>query len=203
MLNVYAPGLTKKMFNLSNFINSNLSMVIAPAGYGKTHTIVQCVNQYDGCKKILILTHTHAGIAAIKDKLKRKNIPVSKYDVSTICSYTIMLMQDYHINKEDVPCIENTKEFYPFALNTARRCLRSKPVQAIIQARYDHLIVDEYQDCSTDHHLFIKDLSRLLKTHILGDYMQSIFTFNGPVVDLNSPEMMVGFWENQQQLDTP
>lgn len=39
-------------------------MLIAPAGYGKTYTIAECVAMGDG--KSLILTHTNAGVAALK-----------------------------------------------------------------------------------------------------------------------------------------
>ena len=50
-------------------------MVIAPAGFGKTYTIAECVASYRGEKQVLVLTHTHAGIASLKEKFQLKNIP--------------------------------------------------------------------------------------------------------------------------------
>ena len=47
------------------FVDSDKSLLVAPAGYGKTFTIVECLKHTTG--KQLILTHTHAGIAAIKE----------------------------------------------------------------------------------------------------------------------------------------
>ena len=52
-------------------------MVIAPAGFGKTYTIAECIASYRGEKRVLVLTHTHAGIASLKEKFRLKNIPSS------------------------------------------------------------------------------------------------------------------------------
>ena len=62
------------MINLGSFLSENQSMIIAPAGYGKTHTIAECVNLDLSSKICLILTHTHAGIASTtkKNNVKRK-----------------------------------------------------------------------------------------------------------------------------------
>ena len=82
--------------------------------------------------------------------------------------------------------------------------LKAQPIKEIIKAKYSHLIVDEYQDCSTKHHNLIVELSSLIKTHILGDPMQGIFNFNGDsLVDLKSKEQMSGFIDNKQTLETP
>lgn len=43
--------------------------------------------------------------------------------------------------------------------------------------KYDHLIVDEYQDCTVGQHQMIMSLSTILHTHILGDPLQGIFDF--------------------------
>ena len=39
--------------DISAFLSADKSMVIAPAGYGKTHTIADCISHYTGNKKIL------------------------------------------------------------------------------------------------------------------------------------------------------
>ena len=44
------------MINLGSFLSENQSMIIAPAGYGKTHTIAECVNLDLSSKICLILT---------------------------------------------------------------------------------------------------------------------------------------------------
>ena len=53
--------------DISTFLSADKSMIIAPAGYGKTYTIAECIASYDGKKKILVLTHTHAGVASLRE----------------------------------------------------------------------------------------------------------------------------------------
>ena len=53
---------------IEEFLSFPKSLLISPAGYGKTYTIVQCVKEADG--KSLILTHTHARISVLKKALK-------------------------------------------------------------------------------------------------------------------------------------
>ena len=78
--------------NIEQFLSPNKSMIIAPAGYGKTHTIVDCLEKFQfEDKKILILTHTHAGIASIKTKSADRNIDPKIYEINTICSFTLNL----------------------------------------------------------------------------------------------------------------
>lgn len=58
------------MTDLNLFLSQCQSMIVAPAGYGKTHSIAECINICSGQKTCLILTHTHAGIASLKEKLQ-------------------------------------------------------------------------------------------------------------------------------------
>ena len=64
--------------DIDTFLSANKSMVIAPAGFGKTYTIAECIASYRGEKRVLVLTHTHAGIASLKEKFRLKNIPSSR-----------------------------------------------------------------------------------------------------------------------------
>ena len=56
--------------NTEDFISKDKSMLIAPAGYGKTHLITECLIHTTG--KQLILTYTHAGVASINEKIKNE-----------------------------------------------------------------------------------------------------------------------------------
>ena len=55
-----------------------------------------------------------------------------------------------------------------------------------IKSTYSGLFVDEYQDCTKKQHEIIKILAELIPTRILGDFLQGIFEFNEPTVDLTS-----------------
>jgi len=191
------------MPNLEKFLAKNKSMIIAPAGYGKTHTIVECVKLCTAEKKCLILTHTYAGIASIRDKMKREQVKCSKYLLETISSFALQCMNAFHIDKSSIPNIEDD-EYFNFAVDTAIRVLRSKPFKEVIKSSYSHLIVDEYQDCTQRHHKLILLLSNILPTHIFGDPLQGIFGFKGePLVDMESVEEVGGLNQNIDVLDTP
>lgn len=188
--------------NIEEFLTPNKSMIIAPAGYGKTHTIVDCLEQFQfEDKKILILTHTHAGIASIKDKITKRSIPSKKYDITTICSFALDLTLSF-VPESNLPDDSDMKEKFSIAQSLALRLLMAKPIQFVLRAKYEHVIVDEYQDCDTVQHALINRLGDIIKVHILGDAMQSIFGFNGTPVDLNS-DAVCAYREHLQELGIP
>jgi DNA helicase-2/ATP-dependent DNA helicase PcrA len=190
--------------NLEGFLTHNKSMIIAPAGYGKTHTIVNCVKLCKSEKKCLILTHTHAGIASIREKMKKEKVEPSKYSLETISSFTLQYTNTFHIDKSSIPNAENYKDYFNFAIETTMRILQSKPIKDVIKSSYSHLIVDEYQDCTRKQHQLILALSNILPTHILGDPLQGIFEFKDNfLVDMESDEEMAGLNQNMQKLSTP
>lgn len=166
----------------SAFVNGKKTMLLAPAGYGKTHTIVECLKYTTG--KQLILTHTHAGVAAIKEKIKAAGIENRKYHIETICSFAQKYVHAFY-TESDIPEQEN-KNYFPFIIEKASALFNIAQVKKVIEVTYSGLFVDEYQDCLKTQHQMIMVLSNLLPTHILGDHMQGIFNFNGEIVNFDS-----------------
>ena len=72
---------------LKNIFTHNAVKIIAPAGHGKTEMIVDMVEYAIG--RQLLLTHTHAGIDALRKRLKKRKVNPSKYTISTIASFCI------------------------------------------------------------------------------------------------------------------
>jgi DNA helicase-2/ATP-dependent DNA helicase PcrA len=70
--------------NYKDFISKDKSLLIAPAGYGKTYSLAESLLHTPPNEKQLILTHTHAGIASIKEKIKGFKISGEKYHIETI-----------------------------------------------------------------------------------------------------------------------
>ena len=190
------------MSEIETFINSEKSMIIAPAGYGKTHTIISVLKTHQDSKKMLVLTHTHAGVASIREKAKKENIDPTTYTLDTICSFALFITESFIMDKSRMPSPEDDN-YFSFAVQTATSLLNAKPIKDVLTCTYSHLIVDEYQDCTISQHQFIVMLSSMMKTHILGDPLQGIFDFNDPIVDMDSPQQMMGFIENKQTLNEP
>jgi hypothetical protein len=191
------------MFDHVTFTAIPKVMLIAPAGFGKTHTIAECIRHLAGKGKQLILTHTHAGIATIKDKLKIANISPSSYEVTTISSFAQKYVLAFYTGL-DVPGQDDSKRYYPFLIEKMIELVKLSPLKTIIQSTYSGLFVDEYQDCTIKQHGLIVLLSGLFPTRILGDFLQGIFDFNGErLVDMKNDNEMVEFSPSTHELQTP
>lgn len=164
------------------FVDRDKTLLIAPAGYGKTHTIVECLKYTT--ERQLILTHTHAGVASIKEKIKKFNIASNRYNVETISSFAQKYVNAFYTGI-DTPDQENSRDYHPFIIDKAIIIFKSNVIKNVITATYAGLFVDEYQDCTKPQHEMILALSESLKTHILGDPLQGIFDFNGDLVDFD------------------
>ncbi|MGC4100856.1 UvrD-helicase domain-containing protein [Ferruginibacter sp.] len=188
--------------NHKQFISVDKSMLIAPAGHGKTHSITECLLHTEG--KQLILTHTHAGVASINEKIKKNKLSPQKYHVETIAGYAQKYVQAY-CKKASVPDRDNTDIYYSFILEKAKSIIASPIISHSIKTTYTGLFVDEYQDCTIKQHELIQVLAKLLPTRILGDPLQGIFNFGGsiPMVDLGDAAQMGGFLSNSHKLEEP
>lgn len=163
---------------LDLFLSKSKSLLISPAGYGKTYTIVECVKKAPD--KSLVLTHTHAGIAAIKKKLLSADVPKDKYQVETITSYAQKYVKSFYTG--EIPPINEAK-YWQFVLGKAEQIFKISHIKKIIKASYKNIFIDEYQDCTISQHKMISALADILPTHILGDPLQGIMEFDEKLVD--------------------
>ena len=81
--------------------------------------------------------------------------------------------------------IVNDRAQYPRAMSNRDRALFRvvrlgiSAVRAVLDASYDRILVDEYQDCDLHQHALVNVLSEQLPTIVFGDRMQGIFGFRG------------------------
>lgn len=168
---------------LQEFVDGNKTYLIAPAGYGKTYIIVECLKYTTG--RQLILTHTHAGIASIREKIKNSQVSNDAYALETITGFVQKFVLAFYTGN-DLPEQDNGKAYHHFLIEKAKKIFAAPIVKQVLRATYKGLFVDEYQDCSKRQHELIMVLATVLPTHILGDPLQGIFDFNGPSVSMES-----------------
>lgn len=155
-------------------------LVAAPAGCGKTSLIAETLSRYTGAKPILVLTHTNAGVAALRVRLDGAGVPSKAYRLSTIDGWAIRLISTFPRRSAHDPAIlqlGTPESDYQNIRAAAAGLLRSGHVNDILAASYSRLIVDEYQDCSIYQHEMVVSASQILPTCVLGDRMQAIFSF--------------------------
>lgn len=146
--------------------------VIAPAGFGKTHLIAESTKFSD--KRQLILTHTHAGVDAIKRKLQKLEVNSKNYEVETIASYILKLCLSYPLNSGWTKDDPQGEEWETINVHCAS-LMEKQFIRKMIKASYGGAYIDEYQDCSFQQHKVIMSLAELVPTRILGDPFQAIF----------------------------
>lgn len=157
--------------------------VIAPAGYGKTHLIAKAIQA--GARRQLVLTHTYAGVNAIRRKMQLLRIPPSQYQIDTIASWALRACLHFPKTskwKKEHPAAKDWEKLY-----AACTAMMDRPfVQHMVKCSYGGMYVDEYQDCSNQQHELIESVAKLLPCRLLGDPMQAIFGFGEQPVDWNT-----------------
>ena len=190
---------SNSMIDWTKFIKCNRGLLIAPAGHGKTTAIADCLLQCpdDSCQ--LVLTHTHAGIASLRTKFRKKNIPLSRYQLETITGFAQRYVLSF-LGSSSLPG-EEESVYFDIVVEKCRTLMQSNAVQTIIKASFNGIFVDEYQDCTIDQHNMIMELAHNLPLHLLGDPLQGIFSFEQkPLVNFNKD---LGFFTRFALLDYP
>lgn len=171
--------------------------VTAPAGCGKTQLITETLLAHTQSKPILILTHTNAGVAALRGRLKRAGAPSTAYRICTIDGFSMRLIAKFPLRSGHDPHILELNQpstDYPAIREAARRLLDAGHLNESLRASYARLLVDEYQDCNVFQHAIVSGLAQVLPTCVLGDPMQAIFGFRGN---------RLVHWENEVQVVFP
>lgn len=155
--------------------------VTAPAGCGKTHLVARAIANHDPSNlPLLVLTHTNAGVAALRKRVEKLGVSPKTARISTLDGWSLKLLRSFpcrsEINSEHL-ALDNPKVDYPAIRQGALNVVNKGHIHQILKATYLHLIVDEYQDCQPDQHQLVIGLSLSLPVCVLGDPLQSIFNF--------------------------
>jgi DNA helicase-2/ATP-dependent DNA helicase PcrA len=177
--------------------------ITAPAGCGKTQLITDTLKLNHFGKPVLLLTHTNAGVGALRARLKLAGVNPSIYRVSTIDGWVMRLIATFPSRSQHDPEILKLKSKTDYASirDAAWGLLASGHVFDALQSTYSRVFVDEYQDCTLPQHQIIAWLATALPTCVLGDPLQAIFGFNEPLV--NWEKDVFGYFPSAGHLSTP
>lgn len=151
-----------------------------PAGTGKTEllaaSVATAVKQGD---RSLVLTHTNAGVDAIRRRLKRFGVPSNMARVETISSWAFTLSRSFPgIAGIDVPEVPNWNSSQKY-VEGAAKVAKTAAIRRVHAVSFSYFFVDEYQDCTVDQNGLIVEISKAVpRTVILGDRLQAIFGFD-------------------------
>jgi hypothetical protein len=154
--------------------------VVAAAGCGKTELIADAAGLTPG--RSLVLTHTHAGVGALRARLDKKHVPRDLCSVETLTGFALRFAASYpvtsgwlggHPSNDDWPAVQQA----------ATRWLATPAAEQVLAASYDGVYVDEYQDCTASQHRMVCQIAEFLPTRLLGDPLQGIFGFAGDPLD--------------------
>ena len=154
-------------------------LVVAPAGCGKTHAIVSALQGHRSRRPSLVLTHTNAGVAALRQRLSDRNVPSTAYRLTTLDGWAMRLVDTFPTRSGRPESDASPEPDYPRIREDAGQLIASGHIDGILGASYDRILVDEYQDCSIRQHRMVESAARLLPTVALGDPLQAIFSFDG------------------------
>jgi hypothetical protein len=154
----------------------------AAAGCGKTEAIVRLTAELRG-QRTLILTHTLAGVAALRRRLNAANVPSSRYKLSSIDAWCVRRVGEFPLRAGPLPDASNAALFYLEVRAACIHLLEGHSIDAALRATYGRVFVDEYQDCGQDQHAIVCNLADLLPTFVFGDPLQAVFNFpRAPVI---------------------
>lgn len=154
----------------------------AAAGCGKTEAIVRLTMEYRG-GRTLILTHTLAGVAALRRRLQAARVPRTRFSLSSIDAWCVRRVSEFPLRAGPLPDASHAGVFYPGVRASCLALLESRAIDSALQSTYARVLVDEYQDCGHVQHAIVRRLSDLIPTFVFGDPLQAVFGFrNAPVV---------------------
>ncbi|GAA6206374.1 UvrD-helicase domain-containing protein [Thalassotalea sp. SU-HH00458] len=177
---------------IETVLKSGNGSVIAPAGCGKTHLLTEILGQSQPAP-YLVLTHTTAGVAALKKRLAKLKIPTKNCVITTIDGWCMKFTNSFNNSCPIQSNVDQPGTFYPELRKSVLSYLASGAVNEILISTYSRLLVDEYQDCDFDQHNIICTLSSILPTTVFGDPMQRIFNFRGMRLPNWETEVLVNF----------
>ncbi|MFR7749382.1 MAG: UvrD-helicase domain-containing protein [Collinsella sp.] len=149
--------------------------VVAPAGFGKTETIADIVGRAD--RRVLVLTHTNAGVAALQRRMATKGTAANGC-VMTIASWCERWVSSFPETSgyaefaSDETGRNKADDYYLKVYKAMEKLTGHGWVRKSLFSSYSRVIVDEYQDCTQSQHSLFLAISTFLPVLVFGDPLQ-------------------------------
>ncbi|GAB1843318.1 hypothetical protein MyNCGM152_40820 [Achromobacter xylosoxidans] len=160
---------------VQQMLRSRVGAIEAPAGTGKTEQIALVGGNAPG--RWLILTHTLAGVDAIRRRLAKHSVAADKAQVETLSAWAHRWARAFPIGSGLAAEWSAASKEWDAVMMAATRLIERGTVHSIITASYAGVLVDEYQDCTVAQHGLVRALSHHLPCYVFGDPLQAIFGF--------------------------
>lgn len=125
-----------------DIFQARLGSVTAPAGCGKTQLIADSLGLHTDKKPVLVLTHTNAGVTALRSRLHRAGVPNSAYRVSTIDGFAMRLATKFPLRaglNAEVLSLLNPNADYPAIRRAVQHLLEAGHISESIASTYSRL----------------------------------------------------------------
>lgn len=160
---------------VQQMLRARAGAIEAPAGTGKTEQIALVAGNAPG--RWLILTHTVAGVDAIRRRLVKHKISAEKAQVETLSAWAHRWARAFPKGSGLASTWSAKDRDWDTVMVAAATLIKSGAVESILRASYEGVLVDEYQDCTVAHHGLVRALSLHLPCYVFGDPLQAIFGF--------------------------
>lgn len=150
--------------------------ITMPAGTGKTEIIAAMTGLTGSAQqRALVLTHTNAGVDALRRRIKKMGVPPGAARVETIASWSHRLVRHYpNLAGVTVPVEPDWTDSALYYAG-ATRVVQARSLQCVLAATYAFAVIDEYQDCTTLQHGLATAISAAIPVAVFGDPLQAIF----------------------------
>ena len=162
--------------SVKDLLRSSRGAIEAPAGTGKTEQVARGVASLPG--RWLVLTHTVAGVDAIRKRLGSHSVPEKNVTVDTISAWAYRWASAYPTASQLPQGWTPRNRDWTIAHRAATTLIVGGALVDVLTASYVGVFVDEYQDCSLSQHALVLALSEVMKCYIFGDPLQAIFGFS-------------------------
>jgi hypothetical protein len=184
----------------SDLAHARRSYLVAAAGCGKTETVAWAAGFHaDG--RQLVLTHTHAGVKALKDRLRRIGATRGRVHVDTIAGFALRYAASFPSLSRLSTVEPTTPEHWNSVYEAAYRVFDGSVGRRVLEASYAGMFVDEYQDCIRPQHDLVFAMAQTMPCRVVLDPLQAIFGFAGPLV--SAPHDLAPTFERLADLTTP